>query len=570
MWGAARRLSLTQRVVAVVAVAIIPATAGLPYFIASIHREREREVHEVAFRTSQIAALEMERIVTGAEGILKTLALVPVLRGFEAPLCESFLDDVAKQLPQLRGIAVADLSGTVRCASGLALGDGIGNEPWFEQMLRDDAFTVGTFTGSRPDQAAFLPVALPIESNGQPEGAVVAGIDLAWLGARLRERNLARGSAMAIADRDGVILAREPEPGQYVGKRISDQMMSVVRADSPGTIEFTAADGAQRILGYQPPAATGTGLYVGASFDAGQAFAPIYASTWRSLGLAGAGALAACGIAWAVGDRLFRGPIRRILDTIASWRAGDETARTRIPPGGSELAELAQSIDGYMDGLVAARAERAEAQARRELVLREMNHRIKNILAAVQAVANQTFKNQATRQSLDAFRDRLAAMAAAHDLLVAENWENVELQHLLAGVLAPFENDHERRFALDGPPLRITPRAALSLSMSLHELCTNAAKYGALSVPGGTVAIRWSLSGAEDARRFQLDWTEAGGPPVTPPERSGFGTQLVRAALSGEFDARTELVFAATGVRFSLDAEAARLLAEGDAAKAAA
>ncbi len=126
MWGAARRLSLTQRVMAIVAVAIVPASAALPFFIVSIHQEREREMSDLALRTSQIAALEMERIVTGAEGVLQTLALAPPIRAFEAPACSAYLAEVVNRLPQLSGLAVADPEGRVRCAAGLSFGAGGG------------------------------------------------------------------------------------------------------------------------------------------------------------------------------------------------------------------------------------------------------------------------------------------------------------------------------------------------------------------------------------------------------------------------------------------------------------
>ena len=515
----------------------------------------------MALRTSQIAALEMERIVTGAQGILETLAVAPTVRHFEAPACDDYLAEVSRRLPQLRGLAVADPAGRLRCAAGLAFpSDDVAAEGWFADAVGSNALVVGTFAGARrPDEAPYLPVALPVAVDGRIVSVVVGGIDLAWLGARLRERNLAQGSALAVADHDGTILAREPDSDRYVGTRISDAVMPYVHAAEPGTLEMTAPDGSRRIVGYQPPAATETGLYVGASFAEKDVFGPIYASTWRSVGVALAGALAACTIAWLVGDRLFRQPIHRILATIESWRAGDVSARTGIEaPGGSELSELAASIDDYMDDVAAARGARAEAEQRRTLVLQEMNHRIKNILAAVQAVANQTFKRDASPESLRAFGSRLQAMAATQDLLVRENWESVEFGSALASVLAPFGPG---RFDLDGPELRITARAALALSMALHELCTNAAKYGALSLPDGRVAIRWQLVEGDAGRRFRLGWTESGGPVVRPPEQTGFGSQLIRTALAAELAGTVELEFPEAGARFTVDADPERVLA---------
>lgn len=565
MWGAARRLTLRQRLVAIVAVAILPVAAAFPYFIASIHHEREREVRDLALRTSEIASLEMERIITGAQSVLETLAYSPAVGQFQSPACDGYLAEITRRLPQLRGLAIAAPDGEVRCTSGIFLGpEDLGSEDWFASALRDNRFVVGEYVGARPDEPAFLPIALPLGENGRVTAIIVSGIDLDWLGARLRERDLAKGSALAVADRNGVLIAREPDPERFVGTRIPDQYLSLVHADKPGTVELTSQDGTRRILGYQPAAASASGLYVSAGVSTAAAFGPIYASTWRSIGIAAAGALLSCAIAWYVGDRLFRRPLRRMIATIASWRAGDETARTHMPANGNELAALGASIDDYMDSLLAVRAQRAAADEHRMLVMHEMNHRIKNVLAAVQAIANQTFKHKAPPESLQAFGGRLAAMAAAQDLLVSENWKSVDLDDALTAALAPFERADQRRFNLDGPPLRVASRASMSLSMAVHELCTNAAKYGALSVPGGSVAIEWHLAADPETgtTRFRLTWVERNGPPVTPPQHQGFGSQLIRAALAGELAGTARLDFEPAGVCFRLDADAARVLAD--------
>ena len=388
---------------------------------------------------------------------------------------------------------------------------------------------------------------------------LATAIDLAWLGARLRERELAAGSVLTVADREGTLLAREPEPERFIGRQLAADFAPLLDADRPGAAELRSPDGTLRIVGFQPPAATASGLYVGAGISKDAAFAPINASTRSTVLLVAAGAGAACLVAWLVGDRLFRRPIRRMLATVASWRAGDETARTGIAADASELSELAAAIDGYMENLVAVRAERAAVEERRSLLLREMNHRIKNLLATVQAIANQTFKDRATPDSLRAFGSRLAAMAAAHDLLVTEHWESSDLQETVAAALAPFGAG---QFGIEGPPVRITARAAVSLSMALHELATNAAKYGALGVPAGRVAVRWWLEEGESGERFRFTWTESGGPPVEEPDRRGFGTKLIETALASEVSGTSRLVFARSGLSFSLDADADTVLAD--------
>ena len=553
MFQIARRMTLRQRLLALVAVAIIPAGLGLAYLIAEGHREREREIRDQVQRTSQIVALEMERIVTGAESVLRTLAVTPDVRSAE---CSAFLARVEAALPQIVGFAVLRVDGMPTCTAGLIGAAAFGDRPWFAEALSRGGFAVGGYTEG--GGGAYLPVAI---STDDPEPVVlVTAIDLGWLGARLRERNFAEGSVLAVADRDGVIIAREPNPEPFVGKSISEANMPLVRAERPGTAEVASPDGLRRIVGFQPPASNGLGLYVAAGVSTIAAFAPVNAATWRTLTVAAAGAVAACIVAWLVGDRLFRQPIRRILATIASWRAGDESARTGIAPDASELSELAGAIDAYMEDLTAVKADRAADEERRTLLLREMNHRIKNLLAAVQAIANQTFRDRATPDSLRVFGNRLAAMAAAHDLLVTEHWESADLRQTVAAALTPFGSDQGHRFAVEGPPLQITARAALSLSMALHELCTNAAKYGALSVPSGRVSVRWDLRQEDGVQRFRFAWVESGGPPVGPPEREGFGTRLIEAALATDLAGAADLDFAAAGVIFTFEAEADSVL----------
>ena len=256
MWGVTPRLTLRHRVVATVAVAIIPAVIALPYFIASIHETREREVRDMAVRASQLAALEMERIVTGARGILETLTFAPAVRDFESKACNDYLAEVAPRLPQFDGLAVADLDGKVRCIAGLdpPLG-GVRGADWFRDAVKRDAFVVGTYTAPPAPAAAYLPVALPIDRDGQLAAVIMAAIDVHWLADRLGERSFAQGSALAIADRNGILLAREPDSELYIGTRVSDRTMPYVKARVPGAVELVGIDGVTRIVGYQPPAA---------------------------------------------------------------------------------------------------------------------------------------------------------------------------------------------------------------------------------------------------------------------------------------------------------------------------
>lgn len=188
-------------------------------------------------------------------------------------------------------------------------------------------------------------------------------------------------------------------------------------------------------------------------------------------------------------------------------------------------------------------SERMRAEELQKVLIAELQHRVKNILAIVHAIARQTFGSSAT-PAAEAFSARLFSLAKAHDLVTRENWQGAELAAVVAEVLAPYEPD---RFEIGGPALLLSPRSVLAISLALHELATNAAKYGALSSPPGQVKITWWITPGE-APGCVLRWEEAGGPPVSPPTRRGFGSRLLESVLAGELMGETRLLYRPEGV----------------------
>jgi PAS domain S-box-containing protein len=201
--------------------------------------------------------------------------------------------------------------------------------------------------------------------------------------------------------------------------------------------------------------------------------------------------------------------------------------------------------------------ERKEAEDRQGLMLAELNHRVKNTLATVQSIAAQTLRgvDPAARRALEG---RLLALAAAHDVLTREAWSGAALDEVVGGALAPHGGVAGGRFRLEGPLLRLAPRAALALAMGLHELATNALKYGALSTPSGHVALRWDVSEGPDPV-FRLTWTEHGGPPVQPAPRRGFGARLLERSLAQDLGGTARLDFAPGGLSCTLEAPLAAI-----------
>jgi PAS domain S-box-containing protein len=188
------------------------------------------------------------------------------------------------------------------------------------------------------------------------------------------------------------------------------------------------------------------------------------------------------------------------------------------------------------------------AEQHRELLIRELNHRVKNTLATVQSIAAQTLSSGCDVTVRDAFAARLLSLAGAHDLLTRGNWEGSGLEEVARQALGPHMGGG--RIALSGPDLRLSPKAAVALGMAFHELATNAAKYGALSVPEGRAALDWRIQ--DEA--LDLRWTERGGPPVVAPTHRGFGTRLLERGLPHELHGQLRMEFRPEGLACTITA----------------
>jgi two-component system CheB/CheR fusion protein len=196
---------------------------------------------------------------------------------------------------------------------------------------------------------------------------------------------------------------------------------------------------------------------------------------------------------------------------------------------------------------------RAEAEAHRNILIAEMSHRVKNVLATVQSIGSQTLRQSHSLEDFKtAFNGRLLALARAHDLLINEGWAGAKIAVLVNRTLAPYRTGEDRRITTDGPRIILRPQAGVALIMILHELATNAAKYGALSVPNGTLSVTWRRGDGDSDPRLRLDWIEVGGPRVKPPSHRGFGSNLVERSTAHELHGRATLDYREEGLRVEL------------------
>ncbi|SFK84873.1 CheR family methyltransferase [Methylocapsa palsarum] len=194
-----------------------------------------------------------------------------------------------------------------------------------------------------------------------------------------------------------------------------------------------------------------------------------------------------------------------------------------------------------------------EAELHHQLLIEELNHRVRNMLTVVIALATQTLRRVGTLEEFSTtFLGRVHALAASYTLLSAENWSSISLRDLIVEETKPYALQDRANITIDGAEIRLTPAGGLALGMAVHELATNAVKYGALSVPEGIVSISWRVEGEAAKQSLVLNWNERGGPPVAPPSQRGFGTTIIKRGLAHELDGVANIDFRAEGVAAAL------------------
>ncbi|MET3665642.1 two-component sensor histidine kinase [Caulobacter sp. 1776] len=343
----------------------------------------------------------------------------------------------------------------------------------------------------------------------------------------------------SIVDRNAALVARSRDQEKMLGKRASQDMRNAMAHANDGVIHSRTLDGIKTLSAFSRSPTYGWTFIVGVPRD------ELNRAVLDSLGpaVAGAALLIALGVAAAIG---FARPISRdVRGLVAESEA--LAAGAPLDPAPSHLQEIAEvrgSLRAAADILRAREDEARQAAERQQLMINELNHRVKNTLVVVQSLARHSLRAENDRggeNGLEQFNDRLHALASAHDLLTRRSWEAADLGELLTEALEPYGE----QVTLEGPPLPLAPNAAVALAMIFHELATNASKYGALSIETGRVAVTWSLDGRT---RLVIAWRERGGPLVSPPKRTGFGSRLIAASLKGELAGSSQFDYAPEGL----------------------
>ncbi|MFK5595658.1 sensor histidine kinase [Methylobacterium sp. HMF5984] len=553
-------MSLTTRILLLVLLALAPALAIQGYNEFALRAARDEAVRTDTMATARSVADDLAQLAEGVRQSLDLVAQDPSVRGFDPAACTDYLRRAASVLPHVNLLALTRPDGAVVCNSIGSLPDAYTNaaRPYHRRAMSENGFVMGNYARGVATGKDSIHFAEPIHgTDGTISGVVVASVDLAWLSQHLQQALRMPSTSLTVADEDNVIIARRPDGLEWIGRPVPAERQSRLASRGEGVRIDLGIDGRERVLANARPRGTAVRAWVTVGRDRDVAFADVDAAARRGLILIAVSAALAVGAALAAGRLFIRRPFGRLLRAATAWQTGDLAARTGLS-GPDEFGQLGGKLDA-MAGVLRRNetelkdevARGREMQERQVTLLHELNHRVKNTLATVQALARQSTRGgEAPGERLEA---RILSLSKTHDLLTRDEWSGASLTEVLENELSPYRTGPDH-ITLHGPEVSLPPRHVLALGMTVHELATNAAKYGALSAPGGRVRVEWSVTTGESGMlRLRLAWRESGGPPVAAPRRAGFGTRLIAGGVRRELDGEIDLDFEAGGVRCRLD-----------------
>ncbi|MFC3229291.1 HWE histidine kinase domain-containing protein [Marinibaculum pumilum] len=407
------------------------------------------------------------------------------------------------------------------------------------EALRTGGLVVSDLFFGTVSQSFVFNVVSPLELADNRRYALILTKNASDLQALIDEQRLAEGWSISLTDRSGQLVAGSGEGS--IGE-IEKFTQGLSDLDGGGGPTYVTRDGERYLVSVETVPLSRWRVTVWASESVVEQ--PLRESL-QLLILAGLLILGATFILSLWYGRHIAAPIRRLMRNARALGQGERVASFESPV--REANEVA-------DALAAASRQRAAAEERIHLLMRELSHRAKNQLAVVSAMARQTSANaESLADFAPTFNERVQALARSTSLLGEQNWQAAGLRQLIATQLAPFDGEDLPRIALDGPDLELSADAAQNLGLALHEMATNASKYGALSREDGRIGVTWRLRDEAGERRLEFVWAERGGPKVSPPSRSGFGTVVIERLAAQSLKAKVETDFDPAGVTWRLD-----------------
>jgi two-component sensor histidine kinase len=384
---------------------------------------------------------------------------------------------------------------------------------------------------------------IPIFRNGEPFRLLALMMDVRGFVDLLAFQDMPRSWRAAIRDTHARLIARVPDNERWVGRLASEPFRAT--NDRSGLFRVTSTDGEELLIANKR--SDFSAWTIGIAAKTSELRAAALRTIGRAIALGGAISLLSLIFAIWIAKRI-TGPLAELRQKAGALLADPGV---RFEPGVPELGELWATLRGVA-------ADRCRAEEHQRLLMQELNHRTKNLLCVVLSIANQTAA-RSPAEFLERFAERIRALAASQDLLVQSKWRGVEIEALVRAQLAHFADLIGARITIEGPPFSVTPSAAQSIGMAVHELATNAGKYGSLSDDHGSVTISWRL----DDGQFCIDWIERDGPCVKPPKRRGFGTTIISAIARSSVDGEVELNYQPGGVTWRLRCASSKVMSAG-------
>jgi two-component sensor histidine kinase len=517
----------------------VPLLALLGMEAARLTSNERARLFGEAKRTAERISADLDQTLNGYVAVLESLATTPALG-------EDDFATVYRQAEaalKTRGLYafLRDMTGQQLFNTRLPYGASLPRTQNFDPKLyQPNRAHVSDVVIGSVAQRSVMAVSVPVMRNGRPHYILSLSLEPMLMKELLDRQKLPPEWRATITDRKGTVIARSRQHDKYVGKTMVEAPKVDQLTQSPQGFDLegrpvswgTAVSAVGEWIIY---VSVPTALVDAAAREALLSYVLIVAA-FTCVGIAGA-----VGVA-----RVITRPLNQA-----------EKAAKALGEGRSVEFEptLITEVNAVGEALVETAKLREQAEQQILLLMREVNHRSKNMLAVVQAIARQMPAND-PKQFVRQFSDRIVGLAASQDLLIESNWQGVRVSDLVRSQLSLFRELIGPRIEISGPPVRLQPHAAQAIGMALHELATNASKYGALADGEGRVVVTWRLEGSGEEREFLLDWVEKDGPEVTAPERRGFGYTIMVAMVEKSLDATVDVDYAPTGFSWKVRAPA--------------
>jgi signal transduction histidine kinase len=361
--------NLTLRLCILVLIAIFPAILIQGYNEYALREARTADIRQQVIQITKQFGEEIGELREGARQLLLALSQLPAVRLRDTDSCSEHFAALKSQYANYSLLAAADTEGRVFCSSAATTSSSVADQPFFIRAMARDGLAVGNYYADPTTGQRMIHFAVRYGDGGRVAGVVFAGLDLAWLSDHLKERELSPTSSILIADREGNIIARLPNPEALVGKNMRKSHEDIMDGNTAGWEEAAGVDGTPRIFGYVPPALPPLDFFLSAGQSKAEAFAAIQDATRRGIALIVFGLLAATLAAIFGARRFLRKPIEGLLEVAAEWRNGNDDARVRVQDPESEIGHLGAAFNAMADALAA----RHTAQKRAEEELRQLN-----------------------------------------------------------------------------------------------------------------------------------------------------------------------------------------------------